>query len=71
MYAVESVESFCINFAAALDVKGNFETLPLLNLGNVPNDVEATFTVFRGHLDVIALAGTALHGPILDFKLGR
>ena len=71
MYAVESVECFCVNFATALDVKGNFETLALLNLRDMPNDVEATFAVFGRHLDIVTLAGTGFNSPFLDFELSR
>ena len=71
MNTVESIQCFSIHFTRALDVKGNFEAFAFLNLWNVPNDVEATFTVFRGHGDVISLAIGTLEFPVLDFKLRR
>ena len=67
--AVEAVESFCIDFAASLDVKRNFEAFAFLHLGNMPKDVEAAFTLFGGHLDVVALPVGTLHLPVLDLKL--
>ena len=66
---MESVEGFCIDFAASLDVKGDLKALTLLHLWYVPHDVEATFAVFRGHGDIIALAVCALHDPFLNFEL--
>ena len=67
---MESVESFCVNFAASLDVKGNFEAFTFLNFRHVPNNVESTLAVFGGHVDIVTLAGAGLNGPFLDFELG-
>ena len=43
---MESIQCFSIHFARALDVKGHFEAFAFLDLWNVPNNVEATFTIF-------------------------
>ncbi len=71
MHTVESIECFCIDFSGALDVKGNFQAFAFLYLWNMPYDVEATFTIFRGHGDVVSLSTGALELPVFDFKLGR
>ena len=68
--AMEAVQRLSVNFARALDVKGDFEALALLDLGYVPHDVKTAFAVFGGHGDIITLAAGVLQLPILDFKLG-
>ena len=71
MDTVESVERLGVNLPAALDVEGDFESLAFLHLGNVPHDVKAALAVFGGHGDIVSLALSVLHLPVLDFKLGR
>ena len=68
---METVECFSVNFSASLDIKGNFQTFTLLDLGDMPYNMQSTFSFFRGHLDVITLSVCTLHGPIFDLKLCR
>ena len=66
---MEAIECFCVNFSGSLDVKGYFQTFTLLNLGDMPYDVQSAFSFIGGHLDIVALSVCTLHRPVLDFKL--
>ena len=69
MNSVESVKCFSVNFSSSLDIKGNFQALTLLDLGDMPYNMQSAFAFFRGHLNVFTLSICALHGPIFDLKL--
>ena len=68
---VEPVEGLSVNFTAAFDVKRDLEAFALLDLRDVPNNVETALAFFRRHGNVVALTVGVLQFPFLDLKLRR
>ena len=70
MSTVESVESFCIDFAFALDLKGDIQSLTLANDRDLPSDFNTIFGLVCRHLNIASLFATSTTDvPVLDFKV--